>query len=103
MGLQSATITRLGVAGVSTTYITGTWTALGRALGGRIGTTNRRLPPAGDTVRQAVVVAVYAVSALASAALVHAVGGWALLVPACLLVGVIATHRWMRELENVPA
>jgi len=46
MGGQSATVTRLG-AGVSTTYITGTWTAVSSWVGGRLHPARR----SGDPVR----------------------------------------------------
>lgn len=72
MGVQSATVTRLGV-GVSTTYITGTWTAVSRRAGNWV---RRRgmTPPAPErpprpderTGRQALVLVVYFVAALGS-------------------------------------
>lgn len=72
MGLQSATVANLDV-GVSTTYITGTWTAVSRFVGGR-GANRRQSEPVKDPPHrlQAAVLGCYFLSALVAAAIYRA-------------------------------
>lgn len=89
MGVQSASVTRLQV-GISATYITGTWTAVSRWLGGRL-----RQGPESDAdadpqarARQRTVVASYFATAIGAAFLYHGVGAPAVAVPAGLACAV---------------
>jgi uncharacterized membrane protein YoaK (UPF0700 family) len=67
MGTQSAAITRLG-AGVSTTYITGTWTRVSAALGRRLSGRRRE---SGDEPLRVEVLACYVMAAFAAAVTFH--------------------------------
>jgi uncharacterized membrane protein YoaK (UPF0700 family) len=94
MGLQSGAIGRTAL-GVSTTYITGTWTAVSGWVARRV----RRLPEdateqAADQPRrvQAVVLGCYFGSALLSGFLYHQVGSGALFV-AVAAVGVVGASQ----------
>lgn len=93
IGTQSATVRHLRVPGVSTTYITGTWAALSTAAGARAA----RRPGPGWTVqaRQAAVVALYPVSALAVAGAFRLWHGHATLIPTGLLA-VVVVHAATR-------
>lgn len=70
MGIQSTAVRVLGVSGVATTYITGTWTSLVSGLTRRLtsaasGTEPRQSGlPSGGTVIQAAVVLVYILAAV---------------------------------------
>jgi uncharacterized membrane protein YoaK (UPF0700 family) len=95
MGGQSAAISRLGF-GVSTTYITGTWTAtsswLGRRLLGRRNDTDPDTEP-GTVQRhrlQAAVVVSYFGTACLAAYLFRHWQAWALTLPAAALVAATA-------------
>lgn len=93
MGRQSAAISRLGF-GVSTTYITGTWTATSRWLGARLralgaGGERDADADAGAERRhrlQAAVVAGYFGTACLAAYLFHNWQAWALMLPAAALL-----------------
>ena len=71
MGIQSTAVRVLGVSGVATTYITGTWTSLVSGLTRRLasaasGTEAKQSGlPSGGTVIQAAVVLVYILAAVA--------------------------------------
>ena len=92
MGAQSGLASRLNVPGVSTTYITGTWTALSLALVDRLlrrrGTSRQRLPRHGV---QLLVVTGYLAGALAGGYGYHAYHGAATALPLLLLTIVTAT------------
>jgi uncharacterized membrane protein YoaK (UPF0700 family) len=92
MGMQSAAITRLDL-GVSTTFITGTWTSASAWLGRLVtGTATRRgerepesAPSAARHAMQAVVVAWYLAIACLAAYVFSQWHSWALLIPAAAL------------------
>lgn len=96
MGWQSGMVARLG-AGVSTTYITGTWTSLSSWAGRRLRhATARRgaAAPRGDAaphIRQAAVLACYFGTAVASGLLLLHVERWAAMVP--LATALVAVAR----------
>ncbi len=88
MGVQSAAVHRLGVSGISTTYITGTLTHLaarlmGRRHGGKLPVIERRALLAG-------VWAVYLGGAAIAAAALAGEATLALAVPAAIVLGVVA-------------
>jgi uncharacterized membrane protein YoaK (UPF0700 family) len=100
MGIQSASVRALGVPGVVTTYITGTWTSYVSGLVARLRHLARSGMEPGPTgarppgVRlQAGVLFVYALGGvLGGAAEIHwLLGG--MVVPACVLLGVVVTAR----------
>ncbi|MGH8960218.1 MAG: YoaK family protein [Jatrophihabitantaceae bacterium] len=84
MGWQSATITRLDV-GVSTTYITGTWTAVATWFAQGL----RRHPskqPDGRPYRRIAVLACYLGAACLAGYLFHRWGAWAAVTPLAALI-----------------
>ena len=95
MGGQSAAISRLGF-GVSTTYITGTWTATSSWLGGRLRrrSTDDDADTDPDTEQrhrlQAVVVVSYFGTACLAAYLFHHWQAWALTLPVAALLAATA-------------
>jgi uncharacterized membrane protein YoaK (UPF0700 family) len=92
MGVQSGLVSRVGVAGVATTYITGTWTTLSagvvRALrhDRRSGRESDDLPPSPARGVQAAVVVTYLVGAAAGGVAYPRMHGAAPLVPVVLLL-----------------
>lgn len=91
MGWQSAAITRLDV-GVSTTFITGTWTAASVWFAGLI----RRPPDAHESqegdrpYRRLVVLACYLAAACLAGYVFHIRGAWATLIPLTSLAAAAA-------------
>lgn len=84
MGAQSAVVRRWGKTGVSTTYITGTWTALSVGVASRL-RGGAATAGTGPLRRQATVLGLYALSALAVAAAFTAWQARAVLIPVALL------------------
>jgi uncharacterized membrane protein YoaK (UPF0700 family) len=111
MGVQSAAVARLGVPGVATTYITGTWTGITAGVatwlrqhpGVRRGRTGAVSRPAGEedpTVQrglQVAVVLVYLGGAIASGFARDAWGAAAAAVPLGILACVLLVTAWPRE------
>jgi uncharacterized membrane protein YoaK (UPF0700 family) len=97
IGIQSAIVRRLRVPDVTTTYITGTWAALSTAIGARVA----RRPGLEWTVhaRQAGVVALYPVGALAVAGAFRLWHGYATLIPTGLLT-VVVVHAMTRAVRR---
>jgi uncharacterized membrane protein YoaK (UPF0700 family) len=98
MGTQSAAVARLGVPGVATTYITGTWTGITTG----VATWLRRSPqphPAGDEPRRGLQVAVVAVylGAAVAGGLGH--DGWGP-AAAAIPLGVLAAVLVAREVPR---
>lgn len=96
MGLQSVAVTALGIRGVATTYITGTWTSLISGLVRGLPTDERpeAEPPPG-TGMQAAVVGVYVLAAFAGGV---AATSWhlvAFIVPT-IVVAVVVAIAWQR-------
>lgn len=95
MGIQSATIMCLDV-GVSTTFITGTWTSVSRRAG-RWLRRRTELPRAGSgdprASRQALVLVVYFAAALLAGYVQHVAGVPAVAIPLGLLT--CATFGWL--------
>lgn len=100
MGTQSAAVARLGVPGVSTTYITGTWTALSSGFGRRTAGLPDR-PPGRDLARQFGVVAVYAAGALVAGLAFRAGHATATLIPVGLLVVAAVTGGTLARRSGV--
>lgn len=90
MGMQSAVTHRWGKAGVSTTYITGTWTAFGLGVADRL-RGPQSATATGPLRRQATVLGLYALTALAVAAAFSAWAARAALIPVVLLGLALAT------------
>ena len=95
MGAQSATVSSLDV-GVSTTFITGTWTALCRRAGGWLrglagGTPPSRRPERSD--RRLLILATYFGAALVAGCLKQASGAVAAAIPPALLAVALAGCR----------
>jgi uncharacterized membrane protein YoaK (UPF0700 family) len=91
MGIQSATIARLGV-GVSTTYITGTWTSVSSwaaslLIGGRASRSPHQAR-AQTHVRQLLVLVVYFAAALGAGYAQHETGSAAIAIPFGLLASI---------------
>lgn len=108
MGVQSAAVRALGVSGVTTTYITGTWTSMVSGLVTRLraqrpaGRRSGHPPsPSRGVGLQAAVVGVYVLTAIAGAATETAWRLAAALLPAVAvgLVVVVAVLRW-RQTET---
>ena len=97
MGIQSAAIRGAGVTGVTTTYITGTWTALGSAIGVRLrGGGAARSAGSPSRLQEAVVLA-YPVSAFAAAASFKYWHAGAVLIPVgslALVVLLVSRSGW---------
>ena len=105
MGIQSTAVRVLGVSGVATTYITGTWTSLVCGLTGRLrsaasGRELKKNLPSGGTGIQAAVVLVYILAAVAGGLLETTFFLDAALVPAVSvgLVVLVALVRFRRNL-----
>ncbi|MEU8261130.1 YoaK family protein [Micromonospora sp. NPDC048999] len=102
MGVQSAVTYRWGRAGVSTTYITGTWTAFSIGVASRL-----RGREAGKSTgplhREATVLGLYALTALGVAAAFTAWRAWAALIPVALLVLSVATAASVNRARTVRA
>ncbi|MEU5992393.1 YoaK family protein [Spirillospora sp. NPDC047418] len=90
MGLQSGAVTRLGVRGVTTVFITGTLTSLTVGLTGRLrgGPPPRQDPP--DHVLQGLVVVFFLAGALAGGYAFRHWGGTAAVVPLGIVAVVMA-------------
>lgn len=94
MGVQSGAVSRLRITSVTTTYITGTWTAVSTWIGAHV-RGRRRAPTPGDAdgpthILQCAVLACYFGTAVLSGFVLHAVGRVASLLPV-LAVLVAAT------------
>ncbi|MEZ4869291.1 MAG: YoaK family protein [Caldilineaceae bacterium] len=91
MGLQTAAVRDLAIAGVVTTYVTGTLTSLFgrmvRRVSNRLATERQ---PAGASWLLGAIWLVYVVSATGTAALIRSLHGWVLGWPIALVVLVIA-------------
>jgi uncharacterized membrane protein YoaK (UPF0700 family) len=101
MGLQSVAVTALGIRGVTTTYITGTWTALMSGLvrelpAERTGT--KPEPPPG-TGLQAAVVGIYLLAAVVSGVAATLWHLTAFAVPTVVVAAVVIT-AWLRFREG---
>lgn len=81
MGMQSAVVARLPV-GVSTTYITGTWTAVSTWVAGRLRRSREATERSADARTQAAVLVCYFVAALGAGLLYRAAGGAVAAIPA---------------------
>ena len=91
MGLQSSAVGRLGVTAVSTTYITGTWTAFAGGIGERLGRVPRgqRSSDGHALGLHGGIVACYLLAAFVAALVHHLAGAVASVVPVGLLVVVL--------------
>lgn len=89
MGIQSSVARKLKLPGVTTTYITGTWTALANALGRRLRLRRKDPNEPTDQYAQLTVVVTYMVAALLSAAAYVAWHAYAALIPAGALAVVL--------------
>jgi uncharacterized membrane protein YoaK (UPF0700 family) len=101
MGLQSVAVTALGIRGVTTTYITGTWTALMSGLvrelpAERAGTEAE--PPPGTRL-QAAVVGIYLLAAVVGGLAATRWHLTAFAVPAVVVAAVVMT-AWLRFHER---
>jgi uncharacterized membrane protein YoaK (UPF0700 family) len=92
MGMQSDAVVTLGVAGVTTTYITGTMTGLLRALvvGGK------DVP---DRLRRAAVLVGLLAGAVVGGVLIVGARRFAPVVPLCVTVSALATALWVFKAE----
>jgi len=97
MGIQSGAVRRLGISGVNTTFITGTWTDLMLGItGGFRGEAAQRGPGL-----HAPVLLVYLGGALVAGLLYHRFGAQAYAAPLALLVLVTATVAAVPELRTM--
>jgi uncharacterized membrane protein YoaK (UPF0700 family) len=97
MGTQSAAIRGAGVTGVTTTYITGTWTALSSAIGARLRGGEAHRLTRSPLRRQAAVVLGYPISAFATAATFRYWHAGAMLIPVsslALVIVLLGRSRW---------
>lgn len=100
MGVQSATVTRLDV-GVSTTFITGTWTTVSSWAASLLRARRREPGPDGAQpqrhARQVLVLVVYFGAALGAGYLQRVAGAQAIVVPLGLLVCCALAHACVRR------
>jgi uncharacterized membrane protein YoaK (UPF0700 family) len=85
MGIQSSITRKLKLPGVTTTYITGTWTTLANSLGGRLRLRGRYPNAPAEQYAQLTVVATYILAALVAAAAYVAWHAYAALIPAAAI------------------
>lgn len=91
MGIQSSVARKLKLPGVTTTYITGTWTALANALGHRLRLRGKDPnEPMQQQYARLAVVATYVLAALLTSAAYVAWHAYAALIPAGALAVVLA-------------
>lgn len=109
MGLQSAAVRTLGVSGVTTTYITGTWTSMVSGLAARLRAlrAGQRRPGWATWLRggvglQAAVVSVYGLAALAAGIAEIAWRLAAILLPAVAVAIVAATAALRLRTATLP-
>ncbi len=94
MGAQSAVVAELGSA-VSTTFITGNWTAVSRAFGRWVRRGATPDEPQPRAWRRTAVLASYFASALIAGILNQATGPWAVLMaPVCLGAACVVIVDW---------
>ncbi|SCF31106.1 Uncharacterized membrane protein YoaK, UPF0700 family [Micromonospora viridifaciens] len=101
MGMQSAVTHRWGRAGVSTTYITGTWTAFSIGVASRL-RGRETGKSTGPLRRETTVLGLYALTALAVAAAFSAWAARAALLPVALLALAVATAASVNRARSVP-
>jgi uncharacterized membrane protein YoaK (UPF0700 family) len=89
MGMQSAAVRQVHLAGVWTTFITGTLTEW---VAGLVERTPAKELPVGRV--QAAVYATYGLAALATAWLQRRGSSWAIALPWLVLLGVVACSAW---------
>ena len=89
MGLQSSVARKLNLPGVTTTYITGTWTALANALGRRLRLRRKDPNEPTEQYAQLTVVTTYVLAALLTSAAYVAWHAYAALIPAGALAVVL--------------
>ncbi len=86
MGLQSSVTRKLKLPGVTTTYITGTWTALANAIGRRVRLREKDPNEPTEQYAQLTVVSTYVIAALLAAAAYVAWHAYGALIPVGALV-----------------
>jgi uncharacterized membrane protein YoaK (UPF0700 family) len=101
MGMQSALVARLRVH-VSTTYITGTWTAVSTWAAGRLRRSNEAADRSRAARTQVAVVVCYFLAALAAGCLFRVAGGAVAAIPAGA-VGLVSLALVPRRRPRVTA
>lgn len=100
MGLQSGAIARLD-AGTSTTYVTGTWTAVSTWAGALVPPSSRAADPIGRRRLQLVQLGCYFGAALLSGYVHSRAGAFAVLIPLVLLLLAVAAPFRVRLARGI--
>jgi uncharacterized membrane protein YoaK (UPF0700 family) len=103
LGMQSVAVRGLGISGVTTTYVTGTWTSFMTGLVSlrRSQPSQRTVNKEQDTIVQATTLVMYVVGAITGGLVVPHFLFKAAIIPACV-IGVVLFVAWIRFRQVKP-